>query len=200
LFKFSRNMVVQIGSYSGCLSRFIGSGIKKSTPSFKAQSLKSTGRNQEIAAGNRGVTLVVLSRGGSWSRLRRSMGMVEYFANTPASAFGNFACALSRADADVLAGNTCTLADIAGGVEWVQRNKVTRTFPNPFGRRSSALCGPFANVSGAPAYLATRAALLGLLPGSPRRIGSLWCRLGLAVLTEDILAADGNCECQKRNA
>jgi hypothetical protein len=120
------------------------------------------------------------------------MMMVEYFANTPT-------CALGGADADVLAGDGCTLADIASGVERVKGDKVARTFPNTLGRRSSALGGSFADVPGAPTDVATGAALLGLpLGGRLRRVGRLRQGLSLAVLTGGVLAANGKCECEER--
>jgi hypothetical protein len=76
----------------------------------------------------------------------------------------------------------------------VKRDKVTRTLPDTLGRRSSALGGSFADVSGAPADIATGAALMGLgCAGSLRR------GLSLAVLTAGVPVADGKCECQKHN-
>jgi len=88
------------------------------------------------------------------------MVMVEQFANSPPGSLGDFACALDSADADVLAGHCCALADIAGSIEWVKRDKVARTLPNPLGRRSTALGRSFADVSGAPADVSTGAGLL----------------------------------------
>jgi hypothetical protein len=58
------------------------------------------------------------------------MVMMEYPANTTASAFGDFACTLGSTDANVLSGDGTALADIASGVERVKRDKVARTFPN----------------------------------------------------------------------
>jgi hypothetical protein len=83
------------------------------------------------------------------------MVMVEYFANTPTCALGDFACALGGTDADILAGDSCTLANIASGVERVKCDQVARTFPNTLGRRPSALGGSFADVSGAATDVAT---------------------------------------------
>jgi hypothetical protein len=126
------------------------------------------------------------------------MVMVEYFANSPNCALGDFACALGSADADVLASHGSAFADIASGVEWVKCDKVTRTFPNALGRRPSAFGGSFANVSGAPADVAAGAALIGMLTGRrPRCVGSLRLGLGLVVLTAGVLAADGKCECEE---
>jgi hypothetical protein len=144
-----------------------------------------------------GVALVLcLLRG----RLRL-MAMVEYFANTPTGALGNFACALGRADTDVLAGDGGTLTDIASGVDWVKCDKVARTFSDALGRCSSALSGSFADVSGAPADVASGAALLGLrLEGRLSCLCGLRRGLGLAVLTGGVLAADGKCEREERDS
>jgi hypothetical protein len=116
------------------------------------------------------------------------MVMVEYPANPPACAFGNLACSLGSANADVLARDGCTFSNIAGRVERVQRNQIARTFPHTLGRCSSALGSPFANVSGAAAHVTAGAALLGL----GRRLGCFGGRrgLGLSVLARGILAAE----------
>jgi hypothetical protein len=128
------------------------------------------------------------------------MVMVEYFANSPTCALGDFACAFGGAHADVLARDSCTFADIASGVDRVKGDKVARTFSNALGRRSRALGGSFADVSGAPADVATGAVLMGLLPGGRLRcVGRLRRGLGLAVLTERVLAADSKCECKQRD-
>jgi hypothetical protein len=58
------------------------------------------------------------------------MVMVEYFANSPTCALGDFACALGGADTDVLASDGSAFGDIASGVEWVECDKVARTFPD----------------------------------------------------------------------
>ena len=58
------------------------------------------------------------------------MVMMEYLANTTAGAFGDFARALGRADANVLTGDAGAFADIASGVERVKRDKVARAFAN----------------------------------------------------------------------
>jgi len=120
--------------------------------------------------------------------------MVQYFANSPTCPLGDFACALGGADADVLAGDSSAFSDIASGVEWVKCDKVARTFPNALGRRSSALGGSFADVSGAPTDVPTWAALMGLpLGGRLRCVGMLRRGLGLAGLTGGVLAADSKC-------
>jgi hypothetical protein len=126
------------------------------------------------------------------------MVMVEYFANSPTGALGDFARALGGADADVLAGDSCTLADIARGIDGMKCNKVGRTFPDPLGRRTSALGSSFADVSGATADLTPGAALMRLPLGRRlRSVGGLRRRLGLAVLTASVLAAEDKCEYQE---
>jgi hypothetical protein len=128
------------------------------------------------------------------------MVMVEYFANSPTCALGDFACALGGADSDVLASHGSAFADIASCVEWVKCDKVASTFPNTLGRRPSTLGGSFADVSGAPADVASWAALMGLLLGGRLRfVGRSRWGLGLAVLTGGVLAADGKCECKERD-
>jgi hypothetical protein len=139
------------------------------------------------------------------------MVMVEYFANAPPRALGDFASSLHSADAHVLARPDCTLAHIDSGIDRVKCDKVARSLPNPFGRRSCALGGPFADVPRAPAHVATGASLPGLLAwfrllagrrlrGINRlRLGSLRLSLSLAVLAVGIRAADENCESQERN-
>jgi hypothetical protein len=128
------------------------------------------------------------------------MVMVENFANTPACALRDLACAPGCADTDVLAGVGPAFADIASGLGRVKCDEVARTFPNTFGRRSSAFGGTFADVSGAPADVASRTALMGLLlSGRLRCVGRLRRGLGLGALTGGILAADSKCECQERD-
>jgi len=126
--------------------------------------------------------------------------MMEHFANTAACALGDFACTLRGAYADVLAGGRSAFADIAGGFHRVERDKVARSFPNPFGCRSSALGGSFADVPGTPAHFATRAAPMWLLlSGRLRCAGRLRRRLCLVALAAGIPAADGKCEDKERD-
>jgi hypothetical protein len=130
----------------------------------------------------------------------RLMVMVEYFANSTTCAFGDFACALGSANADVFAGNGSAFGDIASGVEGVKCDKVACTFPDPLGRRSSALGGSFADVSGTPTDIATRAGLMGLLfSGRLRCVGMLRLGWGLAILTWGVLAGDGKRQCKERD-
>jgi hypothetical protein len=128
------------------------------------------------------------------------MVMVEYFANTPACALGDFACALGGADANVLASGGAALADITSGVQGVKCDEVAGTFPNTLGRRPSALGGSFADVSSAPTDVAAWAALMRTLPGRRLRcVGRMRRGLGLAVLSGGILGADGKCQCVERD-
>jgi hypothetical protein len=132
------------------------------------------------------------------------MVMVEYFADASACAFGDFACALGGAHADVLASDGSAFAHIAGGLDRVKCDKIARAFPNTLGRRSSALGGSFADVPSASADVATRATLVRLLPGGRlHRAGRLRRGLGLAALGAGVLAAqdkaDGECECEECN-
>jgi hypothetical protein len=94
------------------------------------------------------------------------MVMVEYFANTPTCAPGDFACALGGADADIFAGDGPALGDIASGVERVKCDKAGGALPDTLGRRSSAFGRSFADLSRASTDVARGAALMGLLlPG-----------------------------------
>jgi hypothetical protein len=126
-----------------------------------------------------------------WSRGRlRVMAMVKYLANTPTCTFGDLACSLGGANADVLASNGRTLSDIAGGVEGVEGDEIARTFPDSLGCCTGALGGSFADVSCAAANVAAGAALL-RLGGRLGCVGRLRRGLGLAALAAGVLAADG---------
>ena len=123
------------------------------------------------------------------------MVMVENLADSSTCALCDFACAFGGADADVLAGDRCTLADIACSVDRVEGDKVVRTFSDTLGGRSCTLGGSFADVSGTPAEIAIGATLMGLLGGRPRRVGRLRRGLGLA-LTEGSLTANSKYKCE----
>jgi hypothetical protein len=154
-------------------------------------------QSQQLSVAS-GVALV-LWFGGSRGRLRL-MVMVEDSANSPTCALDDFACALGGANAHILAGDSSAFDDIASGVERVKCDKVASTFPHTLGRRSSALCSSFPDVSGAPTDVATGAAMMGLpLGGRLRCIGMLRQGLGLAGLSGSVLAADGKCECKERD-
>ena len=89
-------------------------------------------------------------------------------------------------------------ADRGFGFRWVKRYKVARTLPHALGRRSSALGGSFADVSGAFTDVATGTGLIGLLSGGGLRCARGLLRLRLAVLTEGALAGDGNSQYEDR--
>jgi len=125
------------------------------------------------------------------------MVVVEYLANTTACAFGDLACSLDGAHADVLARDRSTLADIPGGVHRVERHQIARTFPDPLGRCSSAFGRPFANVSGTAADVTAGAAFLGLSMRVRRLRGLRGLRL--RVLAKGVLAAQGKGEGEKRD-
>ena len=136
--------------------------------------------------------------------------MVEYFANTPACALGNFSSALAGANANILACFGTAFADIAGGFHWVQCNEVTGTFPNTLACRSSALGRSLADVSGAMTDVSAGAGWMRLLCSRRvRRVGTLRRSLGLAVLTrgaltggilaDGVLAPNGQCERDEHN-
>ena len=143
-----------------------------------------------------------------FGRIRPRLGlmvMVEQFANSPPCSLGDFACALHSANADVLAGHGCPLADIAGGIERVKRDQVACTLPNTLGRRSSALGCSFTDVSSTPADVATGAGWMGLPLARSLRIGRLRCAgrlrrgLGLAVLARGVQAPDSKCESKRHD-
>jgi hypothetical protein len=130
--------------------------------------------------------------------------MVKQFADAPSSPLGDFARTLGGADADILARHACTLAHIARGVERVKCRKIARTFPNSLRRSSCALGGSFADISSAPADVATRAGWMSLsLTGRRRCAGRLRCAcrlrglLGLAVLSQGVLAPGSKCESEE---
>jgi hypothetical protein len=125
------------------------------------------------------------------------MVMMEDPANSPTCAFGNFACSLCGTNAHVLPGNGGTLADIAGGVDGVESNQVARTFADTLGRRSSAFCGSFADVSSTAANVSAGAALLGLRLG--RRLGCVGGQRELSVLARSVLAAEDKGQGEKRD-
>jgi hypothetical protein len=59
------------------------------------------------------------------------MAMVEYLANAPTCALGYFACSLGGTDANVFAGDDCTLSDIASGVDGVEGDEIASTLAAP---------------------------------------------------------------------
>ena len=131
------------------------------------------------------------------------MGMVKDLANSPTCAFGNFPRSLGRANADILAGNDCTLSYIASGINRVKGNKISRAFPDSLGCGTCPLRGPFANVSRTAAnVMAGVMLLLGLRLGLRirlRYIGRLRRRLGMAVLARSAVAVYCECQGEKRD-
>jgi len=127
------------------------------------------------------------------------MVVVKYPANTPACAFGDFAGSLGSANADILTGTGCTLADIAGCVDRVEGDEIACTLPDSFGSGTRALGCSFADVSCPATDVAAGAALCGLwlslrlrlrLSGRLGCVGSLRRGLRVAVLAASALSAD----------
>jgi len=117
------------------------------------------------------------------------MAVVEDFADAATCALSDFACALGSADTDVLAGDTCTLADVAGGVEGVEGDEIAGTFADALGCGSCSLGSALADVSGSAADVTAGAAGLGL--GLRLGGGLRWGGCGLVVLGGNALGADG---------
>src|SRR6202021_2532252 len=88
--------------------------------------------------------------------------VVEEFADATASAPSDLPGAFGSADANVLAGNTCALADVARGVEWVEGDEIGGALADAFCSCSGTLGSPLADVARAAAYVAAGAAGLGL--------------------------------------
>jgi hypothetical protein len=113
------------------------------------------------------------------------MPVVEYLAKPPTCSLGNFTCTLGGSDANILATDDCSLANISGSVDGVERDEIARTLPDALGCFTSALGCTFASVSDTAANAATGAVLRGLG-------GWLWCSwLRLGILAGGSLAADG---------
>jgi hypothetical protein len=118
------------------------------------------------------------------------MAVVEDFADAATCALGDFACALGGANADVLAGDTCTLADVAGGVEGVEGDEIAGTFADALGCGSCSLGSALADVSGSAADVTAGAAGLGLWRGLSLGWGLGW---GGVVLGGNARGANGEC-------
>jgi hypothetical protein len=123
-----------------------------------------------------------------WVRRGRVVvvAVVEDFADAATCALGDFACAFGGADSYLLAGDACTLADVAGGVERVEGDEIACTFADTLGCGSGSLCGALADVSGSAADVAAGAAGLGL--SLDWGLGRGGC--GLGVLGGNALRAD----------
>jgi hypothetical protein len=120
------------------------------------------------------------------------MAMVEDFADAATCALRNFACALRGTDADILAGDACTFADVAGGVEGMEGDEVTGAFADAFGCCSGSLRSALADVARSAADVTAGAAGLGLWRGLGLRWGLRWgLGWGRCGLGADTLAADG---------
>ena len=115
------------------------------------------------------------------------MAVVEDFADAATCALGDFTCALGGTDADVLAGDACTFADIAGGVDGVESDEIAGAFADALGCLSGSFRGALAYVSGSAADVTAGAAGLGL--GRGLRLS--WGGGVLVVLGGDALGADG---------
>jgi len=120
------------------------------------------------------------------------MAMVEDLANAATCALSYFACALHRADADVLSGDYCTFADVTGGADGVQGYKITRPFTDALGCSSRSFRGSLANVARSAANVTAGTAGLGWRLWLVRRWGCLG-GCSLAGLCGNIQTADGEC-------
>jgi hypothetical protein len=116
------------------------------------------------------------------------MAMVEDFADAATCSLGDFACALRGTDADVLAGDGCAFADVAGGVDGVEGDKIAGTFADALGCGSGSFGRAFADIASSAADVMARAAGLGLWRGLDLSGGLGWGGCGLGGNT---LAANG---------
>ena len=110
--------------------------------------------------------------------------MVEDFAYAATCALGDFSCALRGTDADVLAGDGCTFADIAGCGAGVKGDEIACPFADALGCRAGPFGGTLADVAGSTANITAGAPGMGLL-------GSLVLRWGGCGLGRDALVAEG---------
>ena len=105
-----------------------------------------------------------------WRRFRVVvMAVVEDFADAATCALGNFACALSGTDADVLASDTCTFADVFCGSGWVKGDEIAGAFADALGCRSGSFSCALTNVASSAADVSAGTAGLGL--GRGLRLG-----------------------------
>jgi hypothetical protein len=79
------------------------------------------------------------------------MAMVEDFADPATCSLGDFACALRGTNADVLSGDACAFADVAGGVDGVEGDEIAGAFADPLGCGSGSLGSALADVAGSAA-------------------------------------------------
>jgi len=127
-----------------------------------------------------------------WGRGRvLVMAVVEDFADAATCALGDFACALTGTDADVLAGDGCAFADVACGLTGVEGDEIAGAFADALGCRSGSLGGALADVAGPPADVTAGAAGFGLGRGLSLGRGLGWGGCGLGVLGANVLGVDG---------
>jgi hypothetical protein len=125
------------------------------------------------------------------------MAVVKDFADAATCALGDFVCALGGADADVLSGDGCSLADVPGGVDGVQGYEIASAFADALGCCPGSLGGALADVAGSAADITAGAAGLGLWRGL--RLGGGWGGDGLGVLGRDGPGADGKSQGEKHD-
>jgi hypothetical protein len=113
------------------------------------------------------------------------VAVVEDLANAATCALGDFACAFGGSYADVLAGDSCALANVANGVDGVESDEIAGAFADALNRGSGSLAGALADITRAVAYIAAGAAGLG------RWWGLSLGGHGLGVLSGDAPGADG---------
>ena len=119
------------------------------------------------------------------------MAVVEDFADAATCALGDFACALSGTDADVLAGDARAFADVFRRSDGVKGNEIAGAFADALGCRSGSLGGTLADVASSAADVTAGAAGLGLGRGPRLGRGLGWCGAGLRVPGVKVLGADG---------
>ena len=90
------------------------------------------------------------------------MAVVEDFADAATCALGDFACALSGTDADVLAGDARAFADVFRGSGGVEGNEIAGAFADALGCLSGSLGSALADVACSAANITAGAARLGL--------------------------------------
>ena len=117
------------------------------------------------------------------------VAVVEYLADAAACAFGDLACALRRSDADVLASDSRTFADVFRGPDGVKRDEIARAFADTLACSSGSLGGALADIAGSAANITAWAALLGWR-GS-LRLRRRWSRRVLRTLGKRAQAANG---------
>ena len=121
------------------------------------------------------------------------MAMVKDFADAATCALGDFAGTLGGADADVLSGDGCSLADVPGGVDGVQGYEIASAFADALGCCPGSLGGALTDVASSAADVTAGAAGLGLWRGLRLSGG------GLGVLGRDVPGADGKSQGEKHD-